>query len=311
MRRIFLISILSVLFVLPSFVSAQIPSQLVQCDGVGTDKIQACQACHAVQLAQTIIYFLVGIASFIAVIILCRAGFTMLTAGGNASKVTEAWGMFTNVAIGFVIVLAGWLIIDTVMKWAFQGSKEGEGSDLYKAYKSKFGPWNQINCVTLPENIAGTVSLQPGTGGLTPSGTTGGGKGHGALCNHDNPACSPAALIAAGYTEAKVANAMSCIAMTESRGIPTRVNPNGGACGTFQILPSNWRQSNLHQGTNCSSATPCTDVTCNAQTAYLLSKGRVKNNDSPYGDWTCPNCNKNAQACVDIYDPGGNSRRNI
>ena len=301
MRRVFLILLVGAFFVVPAFVFAEEQSPLVPCDGIPSKdgKIPACQACHVVELGQNIINFLVITASSIAVIIFAYAGFLMLTAAGDIGKISEGRRHFTNVAIGMVITLAGWLVIDTVMKWAFQGNTPDGGSELYKEFAPKFGPWNQINCVTLPPYSAtAPVNDTPGAGSPASS-VSGGPKGlKGSVqCHTDNPACSVESLQAAGFTPAQ-ANAMSCIAMTESSGIPSSVNSGGGACGTFQILPSNWRNANLHQG-NCSVASSCTNAECNAQSAYLLFKGNKKS----YGDWVCPNYNRWAQRCVDTYDP--------
>jgi hypothetical protein len=297
MRRLFSTLLATALFALPLLASAQI-GPLVPCDG------PECQVCHAVTLGQRIINFLVTIASSLAVIMFAYAGFQILTARGNSSKITEAWGIFTNVMIGLVIVLAGWLIVDTVMKAAF------EGSELDNKAKEdwKFGPWNEIQCVLLPTNIgpgpevprvggSGVVTTQPG-----------GGRGTGAQCNPGNTACSPAAIEAVGYTQAQ-ANVMSCIAMTESSGNPNGRNNRSGACGTFQILQSNWSNPRLHQA-NCSNAV-CNDAACNLQTAYLLSRNRMIQGQSPYEDWTSvyPNgpqqgqpFNPRARTCVEMYD---------
>ena len=68
------------------------------------------------------------------------AGWKYMTAGGNIGKATQARDIFTNVAIGLVIILAGWLVVDTVMKTLV---KEHAG----------FGPWNKI--------CSGGVDLDP------------------------------------------------------------------------------------------------------------------------------------------------------
>lgn len=173
MRQFFLILIVGLLLASPLFVSAQITGPLVPCDGAaGKDAkgnpLKECQVCHAVELGQNIINFFVAAAAFIAVAIFAYAGFLMLTAAGDTGKISTARGMFTNVVVGLVIVLAGWLIIDTVMKWAFQGTTEGEeGSPLYEAAKEwGFGPWNEIKCAVL-------APYKPSTSGMGQPGGTG------------------------------------------------------------------------------------------------------------------------------------------
>jgi len=124
----------------------------------------------------------------------------------------------------------------------------------------------------------------------------------GALCSDANTACNPASLQSAGFSPAQ-ANAMSCIAMTESSGNPNTPSSSTGACGTFQITQGNWNTAKLHQPP-CSSSTSCNDPSCNMQTAFLLSQQRVAKGQSAYSDWTCANCNSKAQSCVNQYDPG-------
>ena len=55
----------------------------------------------------------------------------MAFAQGNMSEISAARSMFTNVAIGLVIILAGWLVVDTVMRTLVVSD-------------TSFGPWNRI-----------------------------------------------------------------------------------------------------------------------------------------------------------------------
>lgn len=133
-------SLLAVL-VFPQQASAQLfPGSdqgfLLDVGCVGTD----CDLCHLVSLGQNVINFLVYITTFVAVILFVYAGFLMVTAGGDMGQISRARSIFTTVAIGFIIALAAWLIIDTVMKTLFN-----EG-----AYPG-FGPWNQLECSEQPE----------------------------------------------------------------------------------------------------------------------------------------------------------------
>jgi len=108
---------------------------LVPC---GDDGDRACEVCHAVDLMNNISAWLVGVLSVAAAIMFVISGYRLVTAGGNPSVMKEAKGVITNVAIGFVIVLAAWLGIDLVMKTLLTG---GETS---------LGPWNTLECVTQP-----------------------------------------------------------------------------------------------------------------------------------------------------------------
>lgn len=92
-----------------------------------------CNFCNLVQLSQNIINFLVGFSVIVAVLLFVYAGFLYLTAGASEENVKTAHKVFRSVFIGFIIVLAAWLIIDTIMK-AFV--KTG----------ALFGPWNTLGC---------------------------------------------------------------------------------------------------------------------------------------------------------------------
>ena len=65
-------------------------------------------------VARAIVNFALLIAAPIAAIAFMWAGIKYLTAAGNESQIKEAHNIFTNVLIGFVIVLAAWLIVKVI-----------------------------------------------------------------------------------------------------------------------------------------------------------------------------------------------------
>ena len=93
-----------------------LPSQIVTCTGVN------CSVCDLAQLGQNVLNTGIYIAVFLSAVLFAYAGGKMAFAQGNMSEISAARSMFTNVAIGLVIILAGWLV----------------GSD------TSFGPWNRI-----------------------------------------------------------------------------------------------------------------------------------------------------------------------
>jgi hypothetical protein len=84
--------------------------------------------------------------STICAIVIVIAGFKMVTAGGNVGQVSDAKSMITNTIVGFIILLAAWLIVDTVLKVFVSGSSNTTGA----ARIPGFGPWNEIECVAPP-----------------------------------------------------------------------------------------------------------------------------------------------------------------
>lgn len=73
-----------------------------------------CNFGHLVQLVKNILGFIVFVSIPLAAIAFAYSGFLILTAGPDAGKAQKGKTIFSNVAIGFVIILAAWLIVYTV-----------------------------------------------------------------------------------------------------------------------------------------------------------------------------------------------------
>ena len=127
---------------LPFVAFAQLPDEIVPCDGVD------CTVCDVVTLAQRLLNAGIYIAVFLSAILFAWAGWRYVTAGGDSGKATQARETFTNVLIGLVIILVGWLVVDTIMKTLVNESGD-------------FGPWNQI-CSSTGQGGGG---IGPGGGG--------------------------------------------------------------------------------------------------------------------------------------------------
>jgi len=117
-------------FLIPQSAAAQ----LVTCAGPD------CNFCTATQMVDGLIGWLIGILVLVAVLLLCVAGFKLVTSAGNSSAVGEAKQMLVNVIVGFVIILAAWTIVDTLIKTL-------AGGDL--------GVWNPVACGEMFEPIRG------------------------------------------------------------------------------------------------------------------------------------------------------------
>ena len=116
---------------LPAMVLAQanlLPGQIVpqECnEGLGGCK----DVCTLAKVADNVLKTGIYIAVFLSAVLFAWAGFKYLTNVANSGEVSKAKEIFMNVAIGLIIILAGWLVIDTLMRTLM-------GSD--------FGPWNKI-----------------------------------------------------------------------------------------------------------------------------------------------------------------------
>ena len=119
------------LTIVPFFAFAQIIPTIVPEDCRGADAAQNCGICDLAQLAQNVLNAGIYIAIFLSAVLFAWAGWKYVTAGGNVGKATQAREIFTNVLVGLIIILAGWLVVDTLMKTLV---KEDGG----------FGPWSPV-----------------------------------------------------------------------------------------------------------------------------------------------------------------------
>ncbi|MGM0482454.1 MAG: hypothetical protein ACQEP6_01135 [Patescibacteria group bacterium] len=98
---------LFILFIYPITASAQ---GLVPCDGPD------CGFGDLVQLASNLIDFMVLVSLPLAAIAFAWAGFLYLSSGGSQDKIKRAHGIFFKVAIGLIIVLGAYLIVNLIVE---------------------------------------------------------------------------------------------------------------------------------------------------------------------------------------------------
>src|SRR5690606_10294241 len=79
-----------------------------------------CTTAHLASFANRLIDELIKYLSVLAIIVMVYAGFRLVVSAGDEGEWTKAKNLFTNVVIGIVLVLAAWLIVDTIM-WALTG----------------------------------------------------------------------------------------------------------------------------------------------------------------------------------------------
>lgn len=129
---------------LPGLAGAQ---GFVPCDG--TD----CDACHFIEMGQLILFWLIGILAVVFAAIALVAGWGLATSGGNQQALSQAKSRMANAIIGFILVLAAWLIIDTLMRSLLAGGNLG-------AVSAGAGPWNTIQCgyQVSPAEVAATLA---------------------------------------------------------------------------------------------------------------------------------------------------------
>ena len=85
--------------------------KLIVCDGTTADP---CTFESFIKLIKAGIQDLVFIATLLTVVIFIFAGIKLLTSGGNEGALKEARSMLWKVLLGYVWILAAWLIVYTI-----------------------------------------------------------------------------------------------------------------------------------------------------------------------------------------------------
>lgn len=104
--------------------AAGLPGKIVSC--TGTD----CNVCDIATTAQNLLNTGIYVLIFLAAVLFAWAGWKMLSSQGNTEGYAQGKQIFGNVLIGLIIILAGWIVVDTLMR-----TFVNPGS---------FGPWNKI-----------------------------------------------------------------------------------------------------------------------------------------------------------------------
>lgn len=140
----------------------------------------ACGFGGVLAIIQNTINFIIGLSIIVATIIMVWAGGLYMLSATNPESRSTANKMLINAAVGLLIVLSAWLIVDFVMKTLYDNDSE-------------FGPWNSIlmggsgdSCVVAKPTsplFSGDIFAIPGQGG---------GTGGGSNC----PAADPAGMVA-------------------------------------------------------------------------------------------------------------------
>lgn len=140
--------------IIPSIAFGQ--TGLVTCEGPD------CNWCSFVAMVNRIVTWLIAFLSVLAVIVMVYAGFLMVTSGGNKDAWTKGKSMLTKVVVGIIIVLAAWLIVDTLLRMLTDrgGINEWMPKDCGGIYQP-----------TIPPNPLDPLNTLTGTSTVTVGGT--------------------------------------------------------------------------------------------------------------------------------------------
>ena len=208
----------------------------VPCSGAG------CDSCHVLIVINTLIKWLIGLSFLFFAALAFAAGFKMVMAGGNSGALQDAKSSFTNAFIGLFIILAAWLMVDTLMR----GILKGGTGDV-----NGYGPWSEIECggQVVPGIVAGFI---PGDPEYTPTPNASRGVANPAAQGQLNPA-QIAALAALSGPDDKIAAQAAALGLdatqvknlqalmrVESGGCRNNTSPVG-AVGCMQVMPTTAR----------------------------------------------------------------------
>lgn len=129
LRRAIIVSALTLIMlaaVAPSLVGAQgvIPT-IVPEKCQGANAATECGICQLAELVKNILNAAIFLAVIAAACLFAWTGFKFLTERDNSGSRTAAKKMFWNVMLGLIIILAAWLIVNTIMSFMVKGNLAG------------------------------------------------------------------------------------------------------------------------------------------------------------------------------------------
>lgn len=121
-------AVAALFLILPN--SADAAGWFVTCNGLD------CNFCDGIQMINFILQWVVRISIMLGGVLLVVAGFRLVTSGGDEKQYKRAKEMLFSAIIGFIIVLAAWTIIDTLLKLLATDDTQ----------EMVFGVWNDVQC---------------------------------------------------------------------------------------------------------------------------------------------------------------------
>lgn len=118
--------------------SAQAANGIVSC-GRGQDM---CTLCDLIKGMNIVIQYLMKISIGVALLAMAIGGVMYIVSAGDGDLIKSAKSTIKNAATGFVIIFAGWLIINTTITLIGTKTKTDDGGTLGISITS----WGQFDC---------------------------------------------------------------------------------------------------------------------------------------------------------------------
>ncbi len=224
-----------------------------------------CSACNIVDLTNGLIQWLIGFLFILFAIIMAYAGFGLVTSGGNSHALDEAKGRFMNAVIGLIIVLAAWLIVDTIMR-GLVGRPNAEGMIVTGGEVSGWLFWSEVRCAEQPNEDLRSVTYEPvpfEPNTFWPGDAQSAG---GQIVSESNCAATPAGNVNCGAAEA------ACRAQGMS-AIVNRENPTNYIVSCVSLSGGNGADGTTLDGTTAAGSTGCAGGTCVPLTIPCSARG--------------------------------------
>lgn len=132
---------LALYVLIPVIVFAQgrgLPARIVPCDGTALNGGIECRCTHLIQLTQNIVDGAIYFAVFFSAVLFAYAGWLYLSNAALSQK-DRGRTLFVNVAIGLVVILSAWLVVDTLMRQLAGTSFGGSWSELCRYFEGGEG----------------------------------------------------------------------------------------------------------------------------------------------------------------------------
>ena len=98
--------------------------------------------CDLLRLGQNVINFIVSLVFPIATVMIIVGGFFILTARDKVDQAKKGRDIAQAAAVGILITLLSWLILDTIFKVVAGRPQEGGPAVIQGLGR----PWNELNC---------------------------------------------------------------------------------------------------------------------------------------------------------------------